>query len=47
VDIERSFSNYKSTLSDRRIALKEGSIQMLNFLYFNLDDNVDYDLLIN
>lgn len=44
VDVERSFSSYKSILSDRRIALKEESIQMLNFLYFNLGNNV-YDLL--
>ena len=36
VDVERSFSSYKAILSDRRIALKEESIQMLNFLYFNL-----------
>ena len=36
VDVERSFSSYKNILSDRRIALKEESIQMLNFLYFNL-----------
>ena len=47
VDIERSFSNYKSILSDRRIALKEESIQMLNFLYFNLNGDIDYDLLIS
>ena len=46
VDIERSFSSYKSILSDRRVALKEDSIKMLNFLYFNLDNNVD-DLLIS
>jgi hypothetical protein len=45
VDIERSFSSYKSILSDKRIALKEESIQMLNFLYFNLGGNVNYDLL--
>ncbi|GET02357.1 transcription factor E2F6 isoform X2 [Rhizophagus clarus] len=36
IDIERSFSSYKSILSDRRVALKEENIQMLNFLYFNL-----------
>ena len=47
VDIERSFSNYKSILSDRRVALKEDSIKMLNFLYFNLDNNVVDDLLIS
>jgi len=48
VDIERSFSSYKSILSDRRVALKEESIKMLNFLYFNLDDgNIDYDLLVS
>ena len=45
VDVERSFSSYKSILSDRRIALKAESIQMLNFLYFNLG-NINYDLLI-
>lgn len=44
VDVERSFSSYKNILSDRRIALKEESIQMLNFLYFNLG-NINYDLL--
>ena len=38
VDVECSFSSYKSILSDRRVALKEESIQMLNFLYFNLGD---------
>ena len=42
VDVERSFSSYKNILSDRRIALKEESIQMLNFLYFNLG-NINYD----
>ena len=47
VDVERSFSNYKSILSDRRVALKEESIKMLNFLYFNLDGNIDYDSLVN
>ena len=47
VDIERSFSSYKSILSDRRVALKEDSIKMLNFLYFNLDSNVVNDLLIS
>ena len=48
VDVERSFSSYKSILSNRRIALKEESIQMLNFLYFNLDGgNIDYDLLVS
>ena len=46
VDVERSFSSYKSILSDRRIALKEESIQMLNFLYFNLG-NINYDLLVS
>ncbi len=46
VDIERSFSNYKNILSDRRVTLKEASIQMLNFLYFNLDGDVDYDQLV-
>ena len=46
VDIERSFSSYKSILSDRRVALKEESIQMLNFLYFNLGNSIDdYDLV--
>ncbi|CAB4411643.1 unnamed protein product [Rhizophagus irregularis] len=43
VDIERSFSSYKSILSDRRVALKEENIQMLNFLYFNLSNNDDYN----
>jgi len=47
VDIERSFSSYKSILSDRRVALKEDSIKMLNFLYFNLNNNVIDDLLIS
>ena len=47
IDIERSFSSYKSILSDRRVALKEDSIKMLNFLYFNLDNNVVDDLLIS
>ncbi|EXX79485.1 hypothetical protein RirG_005120 [Rhizophagus irregularis DAOM 197198w] len=46
VDVERSFSSYKGILSDRRVALKEESIQMLNFLYFNLGSNIDnYDLI--
>ena len=44
VDVERSFSSYKSILSDRRVALNEKSIQMLNFLYFNLSSNVDDNL---
>ena len=35
VDVERSFSAYKSILSDRRHSLSEESIAMLNFLYFN------------
>ena len=47
VDIECSFSSYKSILSDRRVALKEESIKMLNFLYFNLNGNIDYDLLVS
>ncbi len=47
VDVERSFSSYKNILSDRRVALKEESIKMLNFLYFNLDGNIDYDLLVS
>lgn len=47
VDVERSFSSYKSILSDRRTALKEESIQMLNFLYFNLGNNIDYNQLMN
>ncbi|EXX62660.1 hypothetical protein RirG_159590 [Rhizophagus irregularis DAOM 197198w] len=46
VDIERSFSSYKSILSDRRVALKEESIKMLNFLYFNLNGNIDINLLV-
>ena len=44
VNVERSFSSYKNILSDSRITLKEESIQMLNFLYFNLG-NINYDLL--
>ncbi|GBC15627.2 hypothetical protein GLOIN_2v1776946 [Rhizophagus irregularis DAOM 181602=DAOM 197198] len=28
---------------DRRVALKEENIQMLNFLYFNLSNNDDYN----
>ena len=47
VDVECSFSSYKNILSDRRVALKEESIKMLNFLYFNLDGNIDYDLLVS
>jgi hypothetical protein len=35
VDVERSFSNYKSILSERRMRLSEKSISMLNFLYHN------------
>ena len=35
VDVERSFSNYKRILEDRRRALSENSIEMLNFLYYN------------
>ena len=35
VDIERSFSNYKRILDDRRRSLLENSIEMLNFLYYN------------
>ncbi len=46
IDIEQSFSNYKNILSDRRVILKEASIQMLNFLYFNLNGDVDYDQLV-
>uniref|UniRef100_U9UKA6 HAT C-terminal dimerisation domain-containing protein n=1 Tax=Rhizophagus irregularis (strain DAOM 181602 / DAOM 197198 / MUCL 43194) TaxID=747089 RepID=U9UKA6_RHIID len=46
VDVEHSFSSYKGILSNRRVALKEESIQMLNFLYFNLGSNIDnYDLI--
>ena len=44
VDVECSFSSYKNILSDSRIALKEESIRMLNFLYFNLG-NINYELL--
>ena len=47
IDIERSFFSYKNILSNRRVALKEESIKMLNFLYFNLDGNIDYDLLVS
>jgi hypothetical protein len=46
VDVERSFSSYNSILSDRRTALKKESIQMLNFLYFNLDGNIDRELVL-
>jgi len=35
VDVERSFSNYKRILDDRRRSLSENSIEMLNFLYYN------------
>jgi hypothetical protein len=35
VDVERSFSVYKNILTDRRQALSENSISILNFLYFN------------
>ena len=35
VDVERSFSNYKRILDDRRRSLSEDSIEMLNFLYYN------------
>jgi len=35
VDVERSFSNYKSILSERRMRLSEKSISMLNLLYHN------------
>ena len=35
VDVERSFSNYKNILSERRMRLSEKSISMLNFLYHN------------
>ena len=46
VYVERSFSSYKSILLDRGVALKEKSIQMLNFLYFNLSNNIDdYNLV--
>ena len=47
VDVERSFSSYNNILSDKRVVLKEESIRMLNFLYFNLDGNIDYDTLIS
>jgi hypothetical protein len=47
VDVECSFSSYKSILSDRRVALKEENIQMLNFLYFNLGSNINNDLLLD
>ena len=47
VDVERSFSSYKSILSDRRVGLKEESIKMLNFLYFNLNGNIDVNLLVS
>ena len=35
VDVERSFSDYKNILDDRRHALSKESIERLNFLYFN------------
>ena len=35
VDVERSFSNYKNILSERRMRLSEKSISMLNLLYHN------------
>ncbi len=47
VDVECNFSSYKSILSNRRVALKEESIKMPNFLYFNLNGNIDYDLLVS
>lgn len=36
VDVERSFSDYKNILDDKRHALSKESIEILNFLYFNL-----------
>ena len=33
VDVERSFSIYKSILTDKRTALKEDSIKKLNFMF--------------
>ena len=47
VDIERSFSNYKSILSDRRVALNEKSIQMLNFLHFNFSNSIEIYNFVN
>lgn len=35
VDVERSFSDYKNILNERRIRLSEKSISILNFLYHN------------
>jgi hypothetical protein len=35
VDVECSFSNYKNILNDKRHALSNKSIEMLNVLYFN------------
>src|SRR6185369_3597647 len=40
VDVERSFSIYKSILTDKRTALKEDSIKKLNFMYFNFSDEL-------
>jgi hypothetical protein len=39
VNVKHSFSSYKSILSDRRVIFKEENIQMLNFIYFNLNNN--------
>ena len=35
VDVERSFSDYKNILSEKRMRLSEKSISMLNLLYHN------------
>ena len=47
VNVKCSFLSYNNILSDKRVALKEESIRILNFLYFNLDGNVNYDTLIS
>ena len=39
VDVERSFSNYKSILTNKCTALKEDSIKKLKIMYFNFSDN--------
>ena len=35
VDVERSFSDYKNILSEKRMCLSEKSISMFNLLYHN------------
>lgn len=43
-DVERSFSNYKHILDDRRRSLTEKNIARLNFLYFNEHDLSEDDV---